>query len=86
MKLVSWNDPVCAQFPCGVLSLLPVPLLSPGDEGEESDCWRKQGMALHIRKLLGTLVGQCWIWVLVQLLLHSTMVITPLYGEETTRA
>lgn len=43
-------------------------------------------MELHIGKLLGTLIGLYGTWVLVQLLLHSTMAITALHGEEETHA
>lgn len=39
-------------------------------------------MELHVGKLLGTLIGPCCTWVIVQLLPHSTMAINALHGEE----
>lgn len=52
----------CVHLGClwgaGVLMLLPEPPLSPG---EDSDCWRGQGLE---PQLLGTLIGPRGTWVL----------------------
>lgn len=79
MKLLFWKNPMCTPFPWGLVGswhscLSPCYLLEK--EREESDCWRGQGMELHVGKLLGTLIGPCWTWILIQLHLHSTTAIT----------
>lgn len=36
------------------------------------------------REAPGDMIGPCWTWVLVQLVLHSAEAVAALHGEETT--
>lgn len=96
MKQLSWNDPTCLQCPCGgggILERLQFQLgvfrfvrasVTSWGEREETDCWSRSGMKLHVRKLQGTLIGPCWAWALVQLLLHSPLALTGAQGGGAT--